>query len=979
MAGSLVPESLGADAGAPARRSIADYYLGEPLGVGATGQIFRARHGPTGREVALKILHGRAAGGGAAAEARRLDALLDGFRAAKALRHPHLVEVLDVGAVDGVGYVATELFGHGSLRTALQEAGGALPLPVAVDVVRQAAEGLAYAHEHGLLHGHLTPEDLLLRPARGGGASADGASADGDGRPAVKVSDAAAAAAAAGAAGAAAGAVPLVLGTTLASAPASALPYISPEQTRGAAFDARSDVYALGVLLYEAVTGYPPFQVRTPNEAAFKHARQPPAPPITQRPEVPPALQDVMLRCLAKAPNERYTTMAAMREALEPFWPAVEAPIERHLVVVPERDTPPPKLERWEAPRPPRLALTLDRTTVALTPGQPEVVRAVVRNVGPIVDHVRVAVDGVPEAWVRVAPAGAHLMPRAEAAVTITVLVPRAPEARAGDYAVTVRAVSQEAPAESPAVPAAWTVLPFAAAALDLAPVRNSGWRRAGYTARLRNDGNAPARYALVAAADEPGLAFALDPADAGLAGGEELDVRVAVHTRLRWFGAPETRPFSVRAVAGGAALDAASLESASLDDGAPAALAPGQFVRRAVLPAWLLAPLVLLLCFLGWLAWKATRPALPTVQPVAVTVPPGAALLVRGHALGDSGVLSVNGAPVAARWTSDSVRVDALPVTLPTGSPLSVDVAPARVPRRSPPSLSAGTVTIEAPPPPRRHDDASRIVLRASSYVLRVGETRVVQAVAYNDSGRVLTPQLQLQFTTENPAFATVAPTGNDRGLLRGQGPGTTQVTVSQPNMLRTSARVTVRDTASGTGSGSVASGGLTGPSNANAGEKHDHEGTFTSGAVSVPSEFRLPDDAPFSARGVGPFAGPQRTATIRLPNGAVVGYAKASSWVSGAAQVAPGAVSPTIEVTMGGAPRLDQPGGSPVMKAVIFDARSGVDSHEYPFTVGGLEYRLRLDPATRIVKVAGQPAFSLDATHVLVRVARARTPQGY
>jgi tetratricopeptide (TPR) repeat protein len=251
------------------------YRLDALLGAGGMGEVYRGRDLRLDREVAIKLIRG----GGLDAELR--DRLLREARAAAALNHPHIVTVHDTGEAGGEPFIVMELVAGGSLRH--RHPGDVASI---VRVGTQLCEALAHAHDQGIVHRDLKPENVLLA----GSASTVN----------VKLVDLGIALARGSAQLTREGAV---VGTAW---------YLAPEQALGQTVDGRADLYALGVLLYELLAGRRPFEGDNPLAVISQHIHAPVVPPRTWRADLPPELEAVILRLLAKLPEDRY---ASAREA----------------------------------------------------------------------------------------------------------------------------------------------------------------------------------------------------------------------------------------------------------------------------------------------------------------------------------------------------------------------------------------------------------------------------------------------------------------------------------------------------------------------------------------------------------------------------------------------------------------------------------------------------------------------------------------
>ena len=268
-------------------REIGPYRVEARLGDGGMGVVYRALDMRLDRAVALKFLAPRLH-----ADARARDRLLQEARAVAALDHPHVAGVYDVGETpEGRLYLAMAYYEGETL--AERVARGPLDAAEAVTLAVQVARGLGAAHRAGIVHRDVKPANVMVLPEGGP-----------DGGPCAKLLDFGIAKvedAALTQAGES-------LGTAL---------YMSPEQVRGEPADARSDVWGVGVVLYEMLSGRRPFGGAYAAAAAYAVLHEEPAPLASTRDDLPEGLDDAVMRCLAKSPAARYPSMAALAEALD--------------------------------------------------------------------------------------------------------------------------------------------------------------------------------------------------------------------------------------------------------------------------------------------------------------------------------------------------------------------------------------------------------------------------------------------------------------------------------------------------------------------------------------------------------------------------------------------------------------------------------------------------------------------------------------
>lgn len=267
------------------------YHVEAQLGEGGMGVVYRCRHTIIDKQVAMKVLR---------ADMARNEEVTERFlneaRSASSIGNPHIIDISDFGRLpDSSTYFIME-FLVGTSLAQLVEARQPLPPVRVAHITIQLTEGLAEAHKAGIVHRDLKPDNIFLIKR---GSQEDF----------VKILDF-------GIAKASTNNTRLTQAGQVFGTPH----YMSPEQASGSPVDHRSDIYALGIILYEMTTGHLPFDADNFMAILTQHMYKSPVPPsklegLTQ--ELPPGLEDVILRCLAKEPNERYQTMAELREDVE--------------------------------------------------------------------------------------------------------------------------------------------------------------------------------------------------------------------------------------------------------------------------------------------------------------------------------------------------------------------------------------------------------------------------------------------------------------------------------------------------------------------------------------------------------------------------------------------------------------------------------------------------------------------------------------
>jgi beta-lactam-binding protein with PASTA domain len=257
------------------------YRIQTRLGSGGMAEVWSAQDSQLGRRVALKLLASRFAADAAFRERFRREA-----SAAAAMQHPNIVSIYDRGEWDGTSYIAMELVDGHTLKQLIQERGPVGPGP-ATDVAIEILKALRYAHKRGIVHRDIKPQNVLI-----------------DAEGAAKVADFGIAHAGAS-------------DMTETGAIVGTVQYVSPEQAQGRPVSPRSDLYSVGVVLYELLTGQVPFDGEAPVSIALKQVSQPPVPPSQLEPGIPPALEHVVMRALEKDPARRFADADEFIAALE--------------------------------------------------------------------------------------------------------------------------------------------------------------------------------------------------------------------------------------------------------------------------------------------------------------------------------------------------------------------------------------------------------------------------------------------------------------------------------------------------------------------------------------------------------------------------------------------------------------------------------------------------------------------------------------
>jgi serine/threonine protein kinase len=263
------------------------YEILASAGHGSMGNVYKARDRETGETVALKLLKPEIASDQAMMERFKNELLF-----ARKITHKNVCRMYEFNRLAGIAYTSMEFVEGESLRSVLNRFGG-LPQRKATDLALQICSGLKEAHAQGIVHRDLKPENVMI-----------------DAQGNVKIMDFGIARS-------------MEAGTRLTGSMVGTPAYMAPEQVAGKPVDYRTDIYSLGLMLYEMFTGTPAFRADNPVAVALKQMREEPTPPHEVEPNIPVAAERIILKCLEKEPERRFQSVAELESALQSRTPAM--------------------------------------------------------------------------------------------------------------------------------------------------------------------------------------------------------------------------------------------------------------------------------------------------------------------------------------------------------------------------------------------------------------------------------------------------------------------------------------------------------------------------------------------------------------------------------------------------------------------------------------------------------------------------------
>jgi serine/threonine-protein kinase len=256
------------------------YRVVRRVGRGGFGTAVLVEDMVVNEEIILKFLHASLA-----ADARLIKGFIRELRYARKITHENVIRIYDFLSVSGAYAISMEYFPSHTLASESLP----LPIPRGLNIISDICKGMSVAHQADIVHRDLKPHNILINE-----------------NDLVKIVDF----------GLAAGVSPTDSRLTQRSARMGTPAYMAPEQVRGGSIDPRTDIYSLGVIMYELFTGTPPYVGKDPIEIVFQHVEGKPKPPREHAPDLPPALEALILKAMAVQPDDRFQSMDTLRETL---------------------------------------------------------------------------------------------------------------------------------------------------------------------------------------------------------------------------------------------------------------------------------------------------------------------------------------------------------------------------------------------------------------------------------------------------------------------------------------------------------------------------------------------------------------------------------------------------------------------------------------------------------------------------------------
>lgn len=546
------------------------YRIDEVLDKTGLGAVFKAYDTKLQVDVAIKVIDLNRANQPALPERVQQE-----VRMAIQLDHPGIVKIYDFGRVNSLLYIIMEFIPGNNLDQA-RLSFKHIALPQLLELCQQICLTVDYLHRNGVVHPGTKPENILLKPSK----SDQGQTWH-----------------------------PVLINLGLlrpnkevirsGNVSVRRLVYmVSPEILLGHNTDIRSDVYTLGLILYDILVGQPPFWPPDIEEAINLHVEAPVPPPRSVNPNLPEPVEKVLLKALAKDPADRFISAKGLAQALADCIDESSLP------------SGPPKQQVSALPLT-SLIVTMDTSSKEVAPGETTKFRIKLFNDGTQEDHRQIRVDGIPPEWVTISPSTTVLTPKEKEEVEIIIQPPLSIQSRAGRRAISIQVVNQQDPDQVEEIQTAITITPFYQFESSLWPQELQDEQLTHI--KIENQGNSAETFT-IQPKQEQGLNFKPDREQLNLEPGESGTVEFKVAPRRRYFvGDTVTRTFT---------FDITSPTQ-------PTATHSGQVTSKGSLPLrWaLVSILALMLCALAGIIFYLQAPALMELQASLTNAEQAAAL----------------------------------------------------------------------------------------------------------------------------------------------------------------------------------------------------------------------------------------------------------------------------------------------------------------------------------------------------------------
>ncbi|MCP5094400.1 MAG: protein kinase [Chloroflexi bacterium] len=605
---------------------IEQYRIDTLIAQGGMGAVYQATDLNLDRLVAIKLLHPHRFQN---PEFRQR--FLQEARAAARLNHPAIVRVYNFNESAELLYLVMEFINGPTLSTELRrlrQTGHMANLHETLLMLAQVADGLGYAHQQGVIHRDIKPGNIMLKPL-------DRPSRPGTPPFRAVVTDF--------------GLAKLQHGLeTKTGNFIGTLPFMSPEQCLDEPLDGRSDIYSLGIVLYQMSTGQLPFDVRTPTNAVQKHLHAQPIAPRSLQPTLPISVEAIINRALAKQPKDRFQTATEMAHALRqsasnltdaaitqlttsawegttqvhstpqtilpqptfiptdaaptiippPITPdhATELDTETHTTILPNLPLETDLLGAVDG-----FTIHLNPVHLHVKPGQKASVQVELANYGRFADHFILQLRNVPAAWVSIPQDTIHLMPGSQSSLPFSIHPPADSSATAGERQYQLSLMPASNPSASVAATGKLIIAAFEKFSITAHPTQfiNNGISKI----HISNNGNMPVRYSLCGRDPAAALIFTGQKQQTQLPAGKTDNFAMGIRPKKRrWFGTAQACPYEIELRTNNGRIHTQT----------------GQLTIQPRIPRWLIHSLTVLVPLLSFIAIAAARQVQTQVDATA-------------------------------------------------------------------------------------------------------------------------------------------------------------------------------------------------------------------------------------------------------------------------------------------------------------------------------------------------------------------------